>query len=148
MIQLYRLSACLHRWHVPVLPRLLYMVNRVLFSVALPATVVMGQRVTMAYQGLGTVVHARARIGSDVYIGPQVIIGGRSGEVAVPVIEDGAFIGAGARVLGPVIVGRGATVAAGALVIADVPAGVTVAGVPARPIRASRGQPEAGLTGR
>jgi len=143
MIQIYRLSALLYRWRVPLLPKLLYLLNRILFSLALPASVKVGKRVTFAYQGMAIVVHARAVIGDDVYIGPQVIIGGRSGEVAVPVIESGAFIGAGARVLGPVTVGRGATVAAGALVLQDVAAGATVAGIPAKPIRASRGQPEA-----
>lgn len=140
MIPLFRLYSLLYRWRLPVLPRLLYMVNRIVFSIALPPSAAVGRRVVFAYQGLGVVVHARAVIGSDVYIGPQVIIGGRSGQIAVPVIEDGAFIGAGARVLGPVRIGAGATVAAGALVIADVAAGATVAGVPARPIIASRGQ--------
>lgn len=147
MIQIYHLSALLYRWHIPVLPKLLYLLNRVLFSLVLPASVKVGHRVTFAYQGIGTVVHARAVIGDDVYIGPQVIIGGRSGEVAVPVIESGAFIGAGARVLGPVVIGRGAKVAAGALVLHDVPAGVTVAGIPAKTIHSSRAHPEAVLHG-
>jgi len=135
MIQLYRLYAWLHRLGIPLLPRFLYMVNRIAFSVALPPTVKVGARTTFAYQGLGVVVHARSVIGDDVYIGPQVIIGGRSGEPAVPVIEDGAFLGAGARILGPITIGKGASVAAGAVVIADVPAGATAAGVPARIIK-------------
>jgi serine O-acetyltransferase len=142
MLPLFRLYALLYRWRLPLLPRLLYLVNRILFSTALPPSVKVGARATFAYQGLGVVVHARSVIGNDVYIGPQVILGGRSGALQVPVIGDGVFLGAGARVLGPVTVGAGATVAAGAVVLADVAAGATVAGVPARPIRASRGQPE------
>ncbi|MYN47384.1 serine acetyltransferase [Pseudoduganella sp. FT93W] len=116
------------------------MLNRILFSVALPPSVRMGKNVVLAYQGLSTVVHAQASIGDDVYIGPQVIIGGRSGESLVPVIEAGAYIGAGARVLGPVTVGRNALVAAGAVVLADVAPGQAVAGIPARPIKMSRGE--------
>ncbi len=138
MLRLFRLYSALHRWNVPVLPRLLYMLNRIVFSVVLPPSVQLGRGVSLAYQGLGVVVHGRARIGAGVYIGPQVIIGGRSGESRVPVIEDNCFIGAGSRILGPVTIGAGATVAAGALVIADVAAGATVAGVPARPIRSTR----------
>ena len=140
MLPLFRLYSLLYRWRVPLLPRLLYLCNRILFSVALPPSAQLGRGVVLAYQGLGTVVHAQARIGERVYIGPQVIIGGRSGAEAVPVIEDGAYIGAGARVLGPVTIGANALVAAGAVVLADVAPGAAVAGVPARPIRLSRGE--------
>ena len=139
MIQFYRLYAWLHRLGVPLLPRLLYMLNRITFSIALPPSVQVGARATFAYQGLGVVVHARSVIGNYVYIGPQVVIGGRSGQEAVPVIEDGAFLGAGARVLGPITIGRGATVAAGAVVLGDVAPGTTVAGVPARVINSAGG---------
>ena len=138
MLKLFRFYARLQAWGIPVVPRLLYMLNRILFSVVLPPTVVMGRNVTLAYQGLSTVVHARARIGSNVYIGPCVVIGGRGGEHGVPVIENNVFIGAGARVLGPVTVGERAVVAAGAVVIRSVDAGTTVAGVPAKMINSTR----------
>lgn len=140
MLTLFRLYSWLYRCHVPLLPRLLYVCNRIIFSVALPPSVRLGRGVVLAYQGLGTVVHARACIGDRVYIGPQVVIGGRSGEHSVPVIEADAYIGAGARVLGPITIGANAQVAAGAVVLVDVAPGQVVAGVPARPIRSSRGE--------
>ncbi len=138
MLKFFRFYSWLHRLKVPLLPKLCYLINRVVFAVVLPPSVKVGRDVTFAYQGLGVIVHARAVIGDKVYVGPQVIIGGRSGIYEVPVIEDGALLGAGARILGPVRIGKGAQVAAAALVLKDVPDGVTVAGVPAAPIRSTR----------
>ena len=71
-------------------------------------------------------------------ISPCVTIGGRSGKVEVPVIEDDVFIGSGAKVLGDVHIGRGAQIGANAVVLQSVPAGAVVAGVPARIIRQAK----------
>jgi serine O-acetyltransferase len=131
MIKIFRLAAWLHRHRVPVLPRLLYGANRILFAVVLPPGVAVGKDVRFAYSGLGTVVHARARIGNGVKIAQNVTIGGRSGHHEVPVIEDDVEIGVGASVLGPVVIGRGARVGAGAVVLKNVPAGAIATGVPA-----------------
>ena len=134
MLKLFRFYSWLYRLGVPILPKLLYIVNRIVFAVVLPPSVKVGRGVVFAYQGLGVVVHAQAELGDNVYVGPQVIIGGRSGEKAVPIIEADVVLGAGSRILGPVKIGKGATVAAAALVIKDVAAGQTVAGVPAKPM--------------
>ena len=53
-----------------------------------------------------------------------------------PILDDGVTVSAGARVLGPIVLGAGVTVGANAVVINDVPPGVTVVGVPARPVGA------------
>jgi serine O-acetyltransferase len=52
-----------------------------------------------------------------------------------PTIDDGAVLGAGCRVLGPIRVGANARVGAGAVVLEDVPSGATVVGVPARAVK-------------
>lgn len=77
----------------------------------------------------GVVVEHECLIGDHAYLSPGVIL---SGQVTV---ESGAFLGAGAVVLPGLRVGEGAVVAAGAVVTADVPAGQTVMGVPARAAR-------------
>jgi len=64
-----------------------------------------GAGTVLGYQGLGAVIHARAVIGRDVWIGPGVTIGGRSGLFEVPRIGNGVEIGTGAKVLGPVTIG-------------------------------------------
>lgn len=138
VIKIFRLSSWLYRNSIPILPSFFYAINRIVFAVVLPPSVKVGSGFVLAYQGLGTVIHARTSIGESVYVGPQVIIGGRSGEYAVPVIGNNVFIGAGARILGPVVIGDGATVAAGAVVIQDVLSGETVAGVPAKVIDSHR----------
>lgn len=117
---------------IPILPRLLYGVNRILFATVIPPSVVIGKNVLLGYSGLGIVIHARAVIGNDVKLGQNVTIGGRSGLFEVPIIEDGAEIWAGACVLGPVRIGRSAVVGANAVVLRDVPSGKTAVGVPAR----------------
>jgi serine O-acetyltransferase len=76
----------------------------------------------------GIVIHGKTRIGRDVVIGHQVTLGGRDVSLAAPNIEDGVYIGAGAKILGGVTVGRGATIGANAVITKNVPAGATAVG--------------------
>jgi serine O-acetyltransferase len=77
---------------------------------------------------LGIIIHTGTQIGTDVVIGHQVTLGGRDLTGAAPQIADGVYIGAGAKVLGRVRIGDGATVGANAVVTKDVPAGAIVVG--------------------
>lgn len=135
VLRLFRLAHACHRLRVPLLPRVLYGVNRVLFAVVLPPSVKLGRDVVLGYSGLGIVIHARAQIGDRVVIGQNVTIGGKAPHPDVPVIEDDVEIGAGACIIGPVRVGRGAVIGANAVVVKDVPAGAVVAGIPAKVLR-------------
>ena len=135
LVAIHSVAHWLLRHHVPLLPLLLTLFNRVVFAVQLPAATTLGRGVKLNYSGLGTVLHPRAVIGNRVEIGPGVVIGGRSEIWEVPVIEDDVQIGVGAKILGPVRVGRGAIVGANAVVLHDVPPGAVVAGIPARILR-------------
>lgn len=132
MLTIFRLAGFLHAKGVPLLPRFLYALNRMVFSIALPPSVKVGRNVLFGYSGLGTVVHARCVIGNNVKISQNVTLGGRSGHPAVPVIEDDVEIGAGACVLGPITIGKGARIGANAVVLTDVPPGAVAVGVPAK----------------
>lgn len=75
---------------------------------------------------LHSVISHNVTVGDFAVLGPGVTLAGKSS------VGVGAFIGAGATVLPGIKVGEGAVVGAGAVVTRDVPAGVTVAGVPAK----------------
>lgn len=125
------LALRLRRAGVPMLPRGLSRLARLVYSCAIPATADIHPTVVFAHRGLGVV------LGHDTVIGPRtkvlhnVTIGGRAGVRANPVIGSDVLIGAGAIILGPVRIGDGAVVAAGAVVLHDVPPGAMVAGNPA-----------------
>lgn len=129
---LHRIAHRLAALGVPLLPRLIYAANRILFSVVLPPTARLGQGVLLGYSGLGTVIHARAVIGDRVSIGTNVTIGGRSGHQDVPRIEDDVEIGSGAKILGPVVIGARSKIGANAVVLKSVPPDSVVVGIPGR----------------
>lgn len=86
---------------------------------------------------MGAILGARATVGKNAHIGAGAVLAGvLEPPSATPVIiEDGVLVGANAVVLEGVRVGAGSVVAAGAVVTEDVPAGVVVAGAPARIIK-------------
>ena len=95
--------------------------------------------------GMGVVIGETAEIGDDVTLYHGVTLGGIAPSVDSesqkqakrhPTVSDGAIIGSGAQVLGPITVGRNARVGANAVVVKDVPEGVTVVGIPAKPVDA------------
>lgn len=90
----------------------------------------------------GVVINRLVKGGRNVYIEHQVTIGADRG--TSPVLGDDIFVGAGAKIIGPVTIGDGARIGANAVVVKDVPAYATVVGVPARVVR-QRG-PEDGDT--
>jgi len=92
----------------------------------------------------GIVINGEVRGGSSVTIMHQVTIGAEGR--ASPTIGDRVFLGAGAKVIGPVVVGDGARVGANAVVVRDVPPDCTVVGVPARVVRRRRPAPPASTT--
>lgn len=86
----------------------------------------------------GIVIGETAQIGDDVSILQNVTLGGTGKEDGDrhPKIRRGALISVGAKVLGNIVIGEGAKVAAGSVVLSSVDAHCTVAGVPARPVGA------------
>ena len=85
---------------------------------------------------MGVVIGETAIIGDDVYLYHAVTLGGTSSERGKrhPTIGNNVIVGAGAKVLGDILIGDGARVGANAVVVRAVEPGVTVVGIPARPV--------------
>ncbi len=87
--------------------------------------------------GMGIVMGETTVIGANCTIYHQVTLGGTGKDVGKrhPTIGDNVLIGAGAKVLGPVNIGHNTRIAAGSVVLKDLPSNVTAAGVPAIIVR-------------
>jgi serine O-acetyltransferase len=95
----------------------------------------LGRRLLIDH-GMGVVIGETAIVGDNVTLYQQVTLGGVSLDPGKrhPTVEDDVVIGAGAAVLGPLTIGKGARVGSNAVVLKDVAPGATVVGIPARPI--------------
>lgn len=81
-----------------------------------------------------TLINWNTTLGHDAAVGRYCVINPLTSISGGVVVEDGVLIGTGANVLEGVHIGSGATVGAGAVVTTDVAEGMTVVGVPARPL--------------
>ena len=92
-----------------------------------------GRRVFIDH-GMGVVIGETAEIGDDCTLYHGVTLGGTSWKAGKrhPTLGRAVVLGAGAKVLGPILVGDGAKVGSNAVVVRDVPAGATAVGIPAR----------------
>jgi len=108
--------------------------GRWLTGIEIHPAVVVGRRVFIDH-GMGVVIGETAEIGDDCTIYQGVTLGGTSlyrGAKRHPTLGKGVVVSAGAKVLGGFTVGDGAKIGSNAVVLKEVPAGVTVVGVPGR----------------
>lgn len=95
-----------------------------------------GRRVCIDH-GSGIVIGETTEIGDDCMIYQGVTLGGTGKDTGKrhPTLESGVMVGSGAKVLGPITIGRNSKVAAGAVVVKDVEPNSTVVGIPGRVVR-------------
>lgn len=141
-IWMHRLA---HRlWVNPALrlpARLLSQVSRAVTGIEIHPGATIGRRFFIDH-GMGVVVGETAEVGDDVMLYHDVTLGGRSLAKVKrhPTVGNNVVIGAGARVLGPIVIGDGAQIGANSVVVRDVPAGAVVVGVPGK-VRSRSGEP-------
>jgi serine O-acetyltransferase len=123
----------LWRWGFRWLARWLAHWGRWLTGIEIHPGATIGRRVFIDH-GMGIVVGETAEIGDDCTLYHGVTLGGTSWKAGKrhPTLGKGVVIGAGAKVLGPILVGDGARIGSNAVVVRDVPASSTAVGVPAR----------------
>lgn len=131
----HRLARWLALHRMPLLASLMDYSIRLVFSCWLPHRVTVGENVILGYGGLAIVVHSDVVIGDNVHIDQGVTLGGNGTEYGVPRVENNVYVGAGAKILGPIRIGEGSVIGANAVVVHDVPPRSLVVGVPARVIK-------------
>ncbi|KAD4007210.1 serine O-acetyltransferase EpsC [Arthrobacter yangruifuii] len=133
-IWMHRLT---HRmWAKPALrfpARVLSQVTRFATGIEIHPGATIGRRFFIDH-GMGVVIGETAEIGNDVMLYHGVTLGGRSLARVKrhPTICDGVTVGAGAKILGPVVIGANSAVGANAVVVKDAPADSIITGIPAK----------------
>ena len=138
----YRLSHWLWGLKLRLLARFISHVGKILTGIEIHPGAQIGRRFVIDH-GTGVVVGETSIVGDDVTLYHAVTLGGISpavdsgsqvGMKRHPTIMDGAIIGSGAAILGPITIGEGARVGSNSVVTKDIPASVTAVGIPAQVI--------------
>jgi len=139
-LTLHRVSHGLWSIGLRWLARFASHVTRFLTGVEIHPGAKIGRRVFIDH-GMGVVIGETAEIGDDCTLYHGVTLGGVSWNQGKrhPTLGKGVVVGAGAKILGPFVVGDGAKVGSNSVVVKPVPAGATVVGIPARMVEAGPG---------
>jgi len=127
--KLLNISRKLHEKKIPLLPRLVKNMIRVVFSCDIHYQAKIHSSVEFGHNGLGTIISVSAEIGKGTLIMHNTTIGrvnfktkmSNGRRVVAPIIGENVYIGANAIIIGPVIIGDNAVIGAGSIVVNDVP---------------------------
>ena len=134
-VLLHRVAHGLWRVGLTLPARFLAMLARLITGIEIHPAATIGDYCFIDH-GMGVVIGETAVIGNRVTIYHGVTLGGVNRDKAKrhPTIEDEVIIGAGAKLLGPIIVGYGARIGANAVVVKDVLPNTVMVGIPAHPV--------------
>lgn len=129
----YRLAHKFHSWGLKLLARMISYLTRIITGIEIHPAAQIGRRFFIDH-GEGVVIGETTIIGDDVLLYQQVTLGGTGNDHGKrhPTIGNHVIIGAGAKVLGDIIIADHVRIGAGSVVIEDVPSHSTVVGVPGR----------------
>ncbi|HOQ39007.1 MAG TPA: DapH/DapD/GlmU-related protein [Fervidobacterium sp.] len=135
-LRLYRLSHLFYRTGFKFFSYLIYHLNRIVYSIDIHPACEMEPGVVIDH-GVGVVIGSTASVGSGTVIYHGVTLGAKhvvNGK-RHPTVGRNVLIGAGAKILGPINIGDASKIGANSVVLDDVPAGCTVAGIPGRIVK-------------
>lgn len=132
-------------WNIGLqwLARVISAISRWLTGIEIHPGAKIGRRFFIDH-GMGVVIGETAEIGDDCTLYHGVTLGGTSWEKGKrhPTLKNNVVVGAGAKVLGPIVLGEGVRIGSNAVVVKDVPEGSTVVGVPGRVVSAGKTEDE------
>ncbi len=133
---LYRIAHYLHVHGFRLIARMISSIGRFFTGIEIHPGAKIGHGVFIDH-GTGVVIGETTEIGNNVTIYQGATLGGTGKDKGKrhPTVESGVMISAGAKVLGPITIGRNAKIGAGSVVLHDVPANATVVGVPGVVVR-------------
>jgi serine O-acetyltransferase len=129
----YRFAHWLHVLGVPFIPRLISHIARFLTGIEIHPGAMIGRGVFIDH-GMGVVIGETAIVGDYTLIYQGVTLGGTGKESGKrhPTLGENVVVGAGAKVLGNILIGNNVRIGAGSVVLRDVPSDCTVVGIPGR----------------
>ena len=139
----HRLGNFIWGLNMKILARMVSQLSRFLTGIEIHPAAKIGKNLFIDH-GMGVVIGETSEIGDNVTIYHAVTLGGSSPSIDSerqrhekrhPTIGDDVVIGSGAQIIGPVIVGKHARIAANAVVVKDVPENATMVGVPAKAVK-------------
>ena len=129
----HRVAHVLWNYKLYLIARFVSHISRFLTAIEIHPAAKIGKRFFIDH-GVGVVIGETAEVGDDVFIYHQVTLGATTSKKIKrhPTIGNGVIIGAGAKLLGPINVGKDAKIGANSVVVTDVPPGATMVGIPAK----------------
>jgi len=139
----YRIAHWFYKRGLRFVPRLISALGMFLTMIDIHPGATIGRRVFIDH-GVGVVIGETAVIEDDVLIYQQVTLGGVSTSPGKrhPTVQSGVVVGAGAKVLGNIVIGKNSKIGANSVVIKDVPPCATAVGIPARIVRCADETPQ------
>jgi serine O-acetyltransferase len=139
----HRVAHAVHQTGVPVVPHAIAYLSRMVTGVEIHPAASIGDGLFIDH-GAGVVIGETAEIRDNVTLYQGVTLGGTGFARGKrhPTVESDVVVGSGAKLLGPIRVGRGTKIGANSVVIQDVPANSTVVGNPGHPVRVEGRRPE------